>query len=140
VESQVSKCPARKPMESQACEPCDFCDDESLNENCNDNGDCVDGACVCIQGSAGAVCDVEATCGSGVNDVHGTCCVSGVLGSDGECCTKPSTDLDGMCCAAGTVDACGICGGDGIGFDVTGSCCPVRPVHPHPYTELSTRH
>ena len=87
--TDASKCTAKIPAMAQACEPCGFCEDVRLNENCSDNGVCENGECVCNEGRGGAICDVDTSvCQSGVNDRFEECCTTGVLNKYGQCCLQ----------------------------------------------------
>lgn len=126
-----------KPDIEQSCEPCSFCEDPLLNENCSGKGQCVNDSCDCDDVWGGAICDVDTTLcpPPGRLDPIGLCCASGLISSTGACCeigeagTNPVLDGDGNCCSAGFFDACGICGANNIGIDVFGVCCPVRFLH-----------
>lgn len=132
--STDTACAGMKPDIEQSCEPCSFCEDPLLNENCSGRGQCVNDACDCDGVWGGAICAIDTTlCAPpGRLDPDGNCCASGVLSSTGSCCevsqagTDPVLDGDGNCCSAGFFDACGICGANNIGIDVFGICCPVR--------------
>ena len=136
VPSALNMCPVA-PDQVQACEPCSFCEDDSLNRGCSDRGICKDGVCDCANPWLGRICLVnKEQCPSGVKDKRGECCPSGVLSKQnssmrGLCCPKagnitPITDATGTCCDAGAVDACGVCGGMGFALDVAGVCCKAR--------------
>lgn len=84
-----TKCTARVPEMQQACEPCGFCEDVRLNEDCSGAGTCENGACNCDAQWGGAVCDVDtSSCLSGVKDRVDNCCSTGVLNKFGQCCEQ----------------------------------------------------
>lgn len=128
-EDQVATQCTDAPDDTQACSPCDFCEVPGLNQECSQQGVCINGECNCTSPFTGPTCAANSNvCPSGITSSAEECCTSGLVDADGNCCADGELvelDKDGQCCSDG-IDACGICGGTGVALDAEGICCSVR--------------
>eukprot|EP00753_Platysulcus_tardus_P001896 PLAT11594.50.p1 GENE.PLAT11594.50~~PLAT11594.50.p1 ORF type:complete len:1102 (-),score=560.66 PLAT11594.50:249-3290(-) len=103
----------------RACntQPCDPCDDVT----CKNGGECDGGACTCLVGFSGELCEVDE------RSAEPPCNGSLVLG---DCCELPNTpDAADGCCSVSDLDGCGICGGTGA-LQPDGECCESGVISP----------